>query len=284
MPACVALLADRPGAAAAALAISLLLLGSGSADAQSPAAASRADVESPVVPVHHEPHHRQVFQYGRTRVLDLQLPPGDVSWFHSPEWPVLYMTLGQSPIRNQNLGSEWSGGNRPARAAGGNLPAGDAGRSGPAGDTPPARRVPRATSATGYIERPSTHRIENVGEGLFRAMVVVNESAGNDATTVEEAGFDSEPELANAWFRSYRVSLAAGETTAAHEHTTPVVIFQATEGRGRAEGPMSFEFNEPGQWAFYDAGTGHTIVNTGEAPLEWLEIEVRHAPPSAPQP
>jgi uncharacterized cupin superfamily protein len=38
---------------------------------------------------------------------------------------------------------------------------------------------------------------------------------------------------------------------------------------------MSFEFNRPGQWAFYDAGVGHTIENLGDAAIELLEIEVR---------
>ena len=32
--------------------------------------------EDPIVPVYHEPHHRQVFKYGPTRILDLQIPPG----------------------------------------------------------------------------------------------------------------------------------------------------------------------------------------------------------------
>jgi quercetin dioxygenase-like cupin family protein len=71
------------------------------------------------------------------------------------------------------------------------------------------------------------------------------------------------------------VRLAAGEAAPAHEHRTPVVIFQATEGMGRATGPMSFEFNEPGQWAFYDAGAEHTIQNLGDASIELLEIELR---------
>lgn len=253
---------------AVSLATSIGLLAAGAAIGPSAAiaqsseevAVSRADMASPVVPVHHEPHHRQVFQFGRTRILDLQIPPGDVSWFHTHEWPVLYMSLGQSAIRNQNPGGEWTGGNRR----------GDAPRPAPA-----ERPAPRATSFTGYVERPTTHRIENVGDGLFRAMVVVNESAGNEALSVEEAGFDTEPELTNPWFRSYRVSLGHGESTARHEHTTPVVIFQATDGQGMAHGPMNFEFNEPGQWAFYDAGVGHTIKNSGDAPMEWLEIEVR---------
>lgn len=223
------------------------------------AAVSRADADSPVVPVHEEPHHRQVFQYGPTRILDLQLPPGDISWFHTHEWPVLYMTLGRSAVRIQNLGSDWAGGNRRGGA-----------RPPP---SPPA--APRATSATGYIERPVTHRIENIGDGLFRAMVVVNETAGDAATSVAQAGFDAEPELTNPWFRSYRVTLAAHESTDRHEHSEPVVIFQATDGRGMAHGPMNFEFNEPGQWAFYDAGFGHTVENLGDTPIELLEIEVR---------
>jgi hypothetical protein len=120
-----------------------------------------------------------------------------------------------------------------------------------------------------------THRIENVGEGLFSAMVVVNETSGNDTTSVADAGFASEPELTNPWFRSYRITLGAGDETGAHEHTTPVVIFQAIDGKARANGPMDFELNRPGQWAFYDAGVGHSLTNLGGAAIELLEIEVR---------
>src|SRR5688572_9675325 len=132
----------------------LLLLACTTALAQSgEPPVNRADIQSPVVPVHEEPHHRQVFQYGSTRILDLQVPPGDISWFHSHEWPVLYMTLGTSAVRTQNLGSDWSGGGtRPANAQA----AGGAQR--PA-QPPPGRRTPRATSTTGYIEKPVTHRI-----------------------------------------------------------------------------------------------------------------------------
>jgi quercetin dioxygenase-like cupin family protein len=250
---------------------------------------SRADAESPVVPVHEEPHHREVFQYGTTRILDLRVPPGDISWFHSHEWPVLYMTLGTSRVRTQNLGADWGGGGggaaRPggpqaaANAAAGGAPAATAaaGTAPAAAPAPPARRTPRATSTTSYIERPVTHRIENIGEGLFSAMVVVNETNGDDSTSVADAGFDSEPELTNPWFRSYRMTLAAGEKTGSHEHTTPIVIFQAVDGKARADGPMDFELNRPGQWAFYDAGVAHTVENLGGASIELLEIEVRKA-------
>ena len=88
------------------------------------AAAVRADdppkdpPRDPIVPVYHEPHHRQVFQYGPTRILDLQIPPGDKSWFHSHESPVLYVTLGTSRTRTQNLGEEWGGGGAARGGAG----------------------------------------------------------------------------------------------------------------------------------------------------------------------
>jgi len=303
---------NRPGdvgaLAAAALAAGVLaagLLASAASRAQSAdEAVSRADLDSPIVPVHDEPHHRQVFQYGPMRILDLQIPPGDISWFHTHEWPVLYMTLGQSAARTQNLGSDWTGGGGRggggraagarggggrgdgARAGGGGGGRGDgaraggggggrAGGGGARGGGGGAAAAPRATSTTSYFEEPITHRLENVGDQLFRAMVVVNETAGDDTTPVEDAGFDGTPELENTWFRSYRVTLEPGATTAAHEHNAPVVIFQATDGTGMAAGPMNFELNEPGQWAFYDTGTGHTIRNEGDAPLELLEIEVR---------
>jgi quercetin dioxygenase-like cupin family protein len=256
--------------AVVAHATSALLLASSAALAQSgESPVNRADIESPVVPVHEEPHHRQVFQYGTTRILDLQVPPGDISWFHSHEWPVLYMTLGTSAVRTQNLGSDWGGGG--ARAAN----AAPAGAAPPPAQPPAARRTPRATSTTSYIERPVTHRIENRGDGLFSAMVVVNETKGDDTTSVADAGFASEPELTNNWFRSYRITLGPGKTTASHEHKTPVVIFQAIAGKAMADGPMDFEFNRPGQWAFYDAGVEHDVKNLGDASIELLEIEVR---------
>src|SRR5262245_59357247 len=203
------------------LVMAVAALGGGSLGAQStPTAAS--EFKAPIVPVYREPHHRQVYQYGTTRILDLQIPPGDISWFHSHESPVLYVTLGTSQTRTQNLGEEWGGGggNRAAGAgrAGAAAPAGGRGTGGVTG----APAAPRATSTTSYFEKPVTHRLENIGTGLFRAMVVVNETAGDEVTTEQAAGFDGKPELTNRWFRAYRIVLDSGDTTPSHVHKTPV--------------------------------------------------------------
>ena len=53
---------------------------------------------------------------------------------------------------------------------------------------------------------------------------------------------------------------APGEKTS-HQHTAPVVILQDSAGKALASGPMRFEFNEPGQWGFFDAGSRQKISN-----------------------
>jgi quercetin dioxygenase-like cupin family protein len=117
--------------------------------------------------------------------------------------------------------------------------------------------------------------LANVGTNLVRAMVVINETAGDDTTSEQAAGFEGTPELTNKWFRSYRRTLQPGESSTSHGHGAPVAIVQATTGKGLAEGGMKFELNETGQWAFFDAGVPHTLRNVGDTPLELLEIEVR---------
>ena len=266
--------------------------------------------QSPIMPTHQEPHHRQVFQYGTTRILDLQLPPGDVSWFHTHEWPVYYLTTSDSPTISQTLGEEWGAGRRgggagraggvpgapgagratppaagatappPAPPPGAAAPAAGAAPAAPGRAAGPGRGRPRLMSDITYAERPNTHRIRNDGPGLFRAMVVVNETAGGDeAVTEQMAGFTDKPISSNRWFRAYRIALGPGEKTAAHEHKAPVVVLQDTAGkglgRGVTTGGMKWEFNEPGQWAFFDAGDRHEISNTGDGRLELIEVEVR---------
>jgi quercetin dioxygenase-like cupin family protein len=127
-----------------------------------------------------------------------------------------------------------------------------------------------------YAEKPNTHRIRNDGAGLFRAMVVVNETQGGDeAVTEQMAGFADKPISSNRWFRAYRIVLEPVARTAAHQHKAPVVVLQDTAGKGIGAGAMTFEFNEPGQWAFFDAGNRHELSNTGTGRLELIEVEVR---------
>ncbi len=244
--------------------------------------------QAPVMPVHQEPHHRQVFQSGPMRIIDLQIPPGDMSWFHMHEWPVFYLTVADSQTRTQLLGEEWGargrGAGRGAPPAGA-PPTGAAPRAGGGPPAPPAGTAPRAGgpptfrprlfSDLSYAERAVTHRIHNNGTGLYRAIGVINETQGGDeAVTEEAAGFTGKAQTSNRWFRIHRVALAPGEK-ATHQHKAPVVVLQDSAGKGVASGPMTFEFNEPGQWGFFDSGARHEMTNSGTERLELIEVEVR---------
>jgi hypothetical protein len=254
--------------------------------------------QTPVMPVHQEPHHRQVFQHGPMRIIDLQIPPGDMSWFHTHEWPVFYLTVADSQTRTQILGEEWgargrgaapggaagapaprAGGPPPAPRAGGAPPAPRAGGAPPrAGGAPggPPRFRPRLMSDLSYAERVVTHRIHNNGTGLYRAIGVINETQGGDESVTEEAaGFSGKAETSNRWFRVHRLVLGPGEKTPAHQHKAPVVVLQDSAGKAAATGPMTFEFNEPGQWGFFDSGARHEITNSGTERIELIEVEVR---------
>ena len=104
---------------------------------------------------------------------------------------------------------------------------------------------------------------------------MINETQGGDeAVTEEAAGFTGKAQTTNRWFRIHRVVLAPGEK-ATHQHKAPVVVLQDSAGKGIAAGPMTFEFNEPGQWGFFDSGARHEISNSGTERLELLEVEVR---------
>ena len=299
--------------------------------------------QNPIPPVYQEPHHRQLLKFGQIRLIELQIPPGDSSWFHMHDAPVFYLTVADSQTRTQILGLEWGArrgggpgrGAAPAGAPGaaagpragapagappagaapagaapaaaapaGAAPAGAAPGAAPGAGGPPAGAragaPPGAGGAPGagggragapggartfrprlfmdisYAEQAVTHRIENNGTGMYRALGVISETGGGDETVTEEAaGFTTKAEgNLVKYFRVHRVALGPGEKTS-HQHKAPVVILQDSEVKGTATGPMSFEFYEPGSWAIYDAGARHEIANTGTGRLEVLEVEVR---------
>ena len=218
-----------------------------------------------VVPVYEEPRHRQVFQSGTTRILELIVLPGDTSLFHTHEDPIAYINLSTSALRTQEMGKEWSqgGGRGGARAGGAPVAA-------------PAAPVPavRVTSTTSYAQTPATHRIANTGTGIVHALVVVNQTKGTDATTPKDAGFEGTPELTNSWFRAYRFALPPGQS-GTHTHKAPTFLVQTSDGTAVTQGGRMRALNQVGDWAFFDAGVAHEMRNTSTATVEFVEVEVR---------
>src|SRR5256885_3233400 len=117
-----------------------------------------------VVPVYREPHHRQLFAHGTTRILEGQVPPGDTSWYHVHSEPVLYVTLSASAQRTQNLGEDWGRG--PGEGA---APAA-AGRGAPEGRGGAPLPASRGAGTTSYHDQPITHRVPHARRPPVRLM------------------------------------------------------------------------------------------------------------------
>jgi quercetin dioxygenase-like cupin family protein len=245
-----------------------LLLAAAVASCVAVGAARAQEHETPlgqdrVVPVYEEPRHRQVFQAGTTRILELIVLPGDTSLFHTHTDPIAYVNISSGALRTQELGKDWSqpGGRGGARGAG------------PAAPAAPAPSV-RVTSTTSYAQTPVTHRITNTGTTTVHALVVVNQTKGTETTTAKDAGFDGTPELTNGWFRVYRFELPPGQA-GTHNHKTPTFLAQTSDGTAVAQGTRLWALNQVGAWAFFDAGTAHEVRNTSTRPVEFVEVEVR---------
>jgi quercetin dioxygenase-like cupin family protein len=223
--------------------------------------------ETTVVPVHQEPRHHLVHDSEAMRVLDIQIPPGDTTLFHTHSDPILYVTMSTSRTRNQNQGGEWSA--PPAAAEVASAP--------PATTIPTAPTSPpgRMMSTTTYATQPQTHRVNNVGTTLFRLIGTTNSSAGDESTGAS-AGFEgATPEIANRWFRGYRWVLS-DTPTAEHLHTNPVnVVVVAGSARvsmAKADGPRPLV--EPGRFTVIPPGVAHSLQATAPG-TQVLEIEVR---------
>ena len=218
--------------------------------------------DPPPVPLSGEPRHHVVYESPAMRVHDIQIPPGDTTLFHTHDTAILYVPIARSTNRSQVLGAEWTGG---AAAA---VP-------------PPPPPVPErpgpVNSVTTYVEKPYTHRVNNVGTTLFRLIGIANRTAGAPAGAADDvSGLSAKPELENPWYRAHRIALAPGTATASHRHASQVVVVMQTPGTVAVEGTTWSPLNGTGDFSWQPAGT-HVIYNRGGGAIELVEVEVRGA-------
>lgn len=173
-----------------------------------------------------EPRHRTVHQEGDLYLLDVQINPGDISLPHIHDQPIMLTYISMA----------------------------DGPRDGQIG-----ANIDYATEAV-------THKVPNAGPGLFRIIALVNGSAGNiDLQSDRPEGLNGEPEMENAWFRSYRVELAPGEETEVQLHKLPSVVVQVVDGllQVTRDDEVINELDHPGSWAWRKAGQTYTVRNVG---------------------
>ncbi|MEM7415569.1 MAG: hypothetical protein AAF389_08755 [Gemmatimonadota bacterium] len=200
-----------------------------------------------VVMVHEEPRHRRVFTTDALRVLDVQIAPQDTTLFHTHDTPITYVTLGTSSTDQRLLGGEWNG-TEPR--------------------DPPPGRIGAVRGVMGYVERPITHQVTNVGSTLFRLIAIANRGAGNPDAIRASPGEEVGPP--NRWFRYSRLITEAGEHVAFRPATPTVAVlirggrvaFESEEGwRSSLESPGDVHVLEPGEtMTVRDDGSSAEIV------------------------
>lgn len=175
-----------------------------------------------------EPRHRTVHQEGDLYLLDVQLNPGDISLPHIHDQAIMLTII----------------------------------------NTPDGPGDGRVRSITDYADEPFTHKVENNGSELLRIIALVNGGAGNTDLEDRPEGLPIEPELEDAWFRSYRIELAPGEETEIQRHKLPSVVVQVKGGllRVSRDDEVIDELDHPGDWAWRKAGQSYTVRNVGGVP------------------
>ena len=218
------------------------------------------------VPLYQEPRHHVVYESPSLRIHDIQIPPGDTTLFHTHDTAILYVPIAAAQTRSQAMGAEWSGG--------GAAPAPAAPR------VPEPARPGKVNSVITYVDKPYTHRVNNVGATVFRLVGIANRTAGATADSDDVSGLSTTPELVNRWYRAHRVALGPGEATPAHRHATPVVVVMQTPGSASSTDDTAWSpLNGPGDIARSDGAGAHVVRNTGPGAIELVEIEVRGATP-----
>ncbi len=223
------------------------------AGAQAPATAEKT------VPVFQEPRHHLIVDTAPLRILDIQIPPGDTTLFHTHDSPMLYVPIASSRTRNQALGGEWSGGGGAPAAEPAAAPA----------------RPGRVNAPANYVEKPSTHRVNNVGTSLFRLIGIANMTPGDAAAPA--ATTTTKPETENRWYRAERLVIPAGGSAPVPTYAGTIVVVMQTPGSAALDGSVWHPLNGPGDLARIDGSKAHVVHNRGTVEVEVVAVAVKGA-------
>ena len=190
------------------------------------AEAQQADFSNEkIVHLLEEPRHRTVHKEGNLYLLDVQVNPGDISYAHLHDQPILLTSISS--------GSGPSNGN--------------------------VRAIPD------YYNEPLIHKVSNDGPGLLRIIAFVNDGDGLNNNNDAPSGVNREPTVFNPWFRSYRIELGPGEQTELQTHNNHTVVVQGSSGvvHVTREDGLARELDSAGDWEWRKPGSPFLVKNMG---------------------
>ena len=190
-----------------------------------------------VVHLLQEPRHRTVFNDGDIYLLDVQINPGDMSFPHIHDAPIMTTLISNA--------------NGPGNG--------------------------RVGVNLDYAERNFTHEVSNSGPGLLRILALTSYSTGVDGNEDAADGMTVEANVENRWFRSYRLTVEPGAETSLQTHRQPTFVILATPGKAHVsrEDGITAELLAIGDWTYRPEGASFLIRNPGTEAVVLIVNEAR---------
>lgn len=200
------------------------------------------------VPVYEEPRHRLVFENDEVMILDVDLPPGDVSLYHRHQLDFLYVHISGAKVWARPLGGE----KRFADVPTGSL-----------------------RFSSDNHELPHIHQVGNVGDTPFQLIAVgVKGAASGRADPIEgdlaKLQLVTGKRHASAW----QINLAPGESSGKHRHHLPFTRVFLTGGTLREENGEMVEV-KAGDYRWFPGGDSHKYENAGTEAMQIVEVQAQ---------
>jgi hypothetical protein len=214
--------------------------------------AAWASAEEKVVPAREEPRHRPKLENQHVRVLDVEIPQNDATLFHEHSLDYPYVMVTGVTLLNQLPGKEPS-------------------------------EVKIEKGLIGYYRASQgayTHRFTNLGPGAFRAIgieLLQPVAAGSAVVTPLPESTGYRTVLDNERVRGYLLKLEPGQSAGPVTLAGPgirVVLGGGTivETSGGATRALELA---PAQFEWRDRPVTLGVKNTGSAPVELVEFELK---------
>jgi quercetin dioxygenase-like cupin family protein len=199
------------------------------------------------VPVEQEPHHHLVLKNDNLLVLRVILQPGESSLYHVHSVDDVAVWLGNTSAAQQLP-------NEPESA--------------------PVEQKPGNITLRTLRETPFTHRVHNVGKGLFDVLdVEILQRPEHPSSAVAGPVAGENPSA-----RVYKWTLAPGGATPMHTHERPYLIVAATGVNLKMtapDGQSAAHEIKPGDFHWVTSKVTHSLANAGTGEGQIVEIELK---------
>ncbi|HET7105780.1 MAG TPA: cupin domain-containing protein [Candidatus Acidoferrum sp.] len=197
--------------------------------------------------VQEEPHHHLVLKNDKLLVLRVTLQPGEWSAYHTHSVDDVAVWLGHSSAAQQ----------LPNEA-----------------ESAAIEQQPGNISLRTLHETPFTHRVHNLGPGIFDVLdVEILQRPENPSTGAAGPVAGENPSA-----RVYKWKLAPGGVTSMHTHERPYLIVAATGFNLKMtapDGKSATHEIKPGDFHWVTTKVTHTLANEGTGEGQIIEIELK---------